>query len=84
MAIQTFSWQRKTTAWDDMQAWHTRMQTARDDTLANNDIFSSAFTDAQNNLATGLATLAAKALLARIQNEAKAKALAKSQVDMTV
>ena len=47
-------------------------------------IFSSAFTDAQTALATGLATLAAKASLMRMQNEAKAKALARSQVDRTV
>ena len=84
MAIQTFSWQRKTTAWDDMQAWHTRMQAARDDTLANNDIFSSAFTDAQTSLVSGMAALAAKALLLRIQNQAKAKAAAQSQIDLTV
>jgi len=84
MTIQPFSWQRPTTAWDDVQAWHTRMQAVRDDALANNDIFSSAFTDALTNLTTGLATLAAKASLARIQNEAKARAQANFQVDLTV
>ena len=80
MAIQTFSWQRATTRCDDVQAWHTRMQAVRDDALANNDIFSAAFTDALTNLTTGLATLAAKASLARVQ----AKAAAGSQVDLSV
>jgi hypothetical protein len=84
MAIQTFSWQRRTTAWDDVQAWHTRMQAINDNFQTINDTIGAALADAQTGLTTGLATLAAKASITRMQNEAKAKAQAQSQVDLKV
>ena len=72
MQVKRFGWVKRPTHWQYAQAWRAQragmVQRFRDEASAASDAFASA----QNNMTTGLATLAARASITRAQNELKA------------
>ena len=72
MQVKRFSWVKRPSSWEYNQAWRAQranmVQHFRDDA----NTAGTAFASAQNNLTTGLATLAAQASITRAQNEINA------------
>ena len=62
--IKRFNWVRRPTSWESVQAWRTQSSSVTQRFLSDG---------AQNNLASGMANLAAQASLQRVQAEIKAK-----------
>lgn len=80
--IKRFNWVNRPTRWEHAQAWTAHRKQMVQAFLDDGAATSTALTDAQNNLNTGLATLAAQASIIRAQNEiAAAKEKAVSAVD---
>jgi hypothetical protein len=72
MQVKRFGWVNRPTSWQFNQAWRAQRASmvARFQDDANTA--GSAFASAQNNLYTGLSTLAAQASITRAQNEINA------------
>jgi hypothetical protein len=87
VTVQTkrFTWLRTPSAWETMQTWRQR-RSALTQQFRYTAIVSSAFSDAQINLSTGLASLAAQAAIQRAQEQLQATqsqfTSARSSVDL--
>ena len=72
MQVKRFGWVNRPSHWQYAQSWRAQrasmVQRFRDEA----DAAGTAFANAQNNLATGMATLAAQASITRAQNEINA------------
>jgi hypothetical protein len=64
---------RPVSAWRQMQNWFNYQGAINQQDAALHDAINAAFATAHSNYYQGLASLATKAALTRIQNEAKAK-----------
>jgi hypothetical protein len=74
VTVQTkrFTWLRTPSAWKTMQAWRQRRSALTQQFRSDTAFVSSAFSDAQINLSTGLASLAAQAAIQRAQEQLQA------------
>ena len=75
-AIKKFNWVNRPSRWEHAQAWRAQRQNMIQRFMDEGNAAGTAFLNAQNNLSTGMATLAAQASILRAQSEIKA---AKSQ-----
>jgi hypothetical protein len=83
MTIKKFNWVKRPTMWEYSQAWKSHRSNMVRRFLDDGAAASAAFANAQNNMVTGMATLAAQASILRSQNElAAAKARLTSSIDM--
>jgi hypothetical protein len=71
--IKRFNWVRRPTSWESVQAWRTQSSSVTQRFLSDSAAANTSFFGAQNNLASGMANLAAQASLQRVQAEIKAK-----------
>jgi hypothetical protein len=68
-----FNWINTPSAWQQGQIWRARQQQVSDRFTSTASGASSVFAEASNGLTSGMATIAAKAGLKRVQDEAAAK-----------
>ena len=76
--IKKFNWVKRPSMWEFAQAWKSHRSGMAQRFLDDGAAASAAFLTAQNNMTTGLATLAAQASILRAQDQiaaAKEKAL---------
>jgi hypothetical protein len=71
-AIKKFNWVNRPSRWDHAQAWRAQRKNMIQRFLDEGNAAGTAFLNAQNNLSTGMSTLAAQATITRAQNEIKA------------
>jgi hypothetical protein len=72
MQVKRFNWVKRPSSWQFNQAWRAQRANMVSQMRAEADAASSAFASAQNNLSTGLASLAAQASITRAQAEINA------------
>ena len=80
MEIRKFGWYRMRPLWKQNEVWRQQRTAMRETFESINSAANNALASAQNNLHTGLATLAAQASLERLQTAAAKQ----SQVDRLV
>jgi hypothetical protein len=69
MTVKKFNWVKRPTMWEYSQAWKSHRSNMARSFLDDGAAASAAFASAQNNMVTGMATLAAQASIVRSQNE---------------
>jgi hypothetical protein len=67
--IKKFNWVNRPSRWQNAQAWASVRKNMVQRFLDEGSNASTAFLNAQNNLSTGMATLAAQASITRAQNQ---------------
>lgn len=67
--IKKFNWVQRPSAWEYAQAWKAQRKAMAQKFMDDAAVANSAFVSAQNNLSTGMATLAAQAALTNSQTQ---------------
>ena len=68
-AIKKFNWVNRPSRWEHAQAWRAQRQNMIQRFMDEGNAAGTAFLNAQNNLSSGMATLAVQAMITRAQNE---------------
>ncbi len=72
ISVKKFNWVNRPSRWQHAQAWASMRKQMVQRFMDEGSAAANAFAGAQNNLYTGMATLAAQASIVRAQNEIKA------------
>jgi hypothetical protein len=68
VGIKKFNWVKRPTSWESIQTWRSKHNESVQQFMNQSAAASTAFTNAQNSLTTGMANLAAEASLQRVQS----------------
>ena len=71
-AIKKFNWVRRPSTWEFAQSWNAQRKSMASRFLDDSAVASSAFLNAQSNLSSGMATLAAQAAVTAAQRQLQA------------
>jgi hypothetical protein len=77
------NWIRPQSAWGQIQTWNAKRKAMRADFEASQSAFSNGFTNAVQSQTSGLADLAARSAVARVQAEGQARREQLAKVDLS-